>query len=291
MTQLKGVPIDVVRFRLGDFSCVVLCDGNETLTENDVTSMFTKDAERMLAAFRSLDTPLGFSRNILLVETAAKRVLIDTGNGQVDPADPGQFLDHLRTANITPESIDTVVISHYHGDHIGALLDSAGHPTFVNARLIVPKLEHDYWMREDVLAEMDQETATGLRQTFAAYTSGLTLLDSTADIEPGIRYVPALGHSPGHQAVSIESQGARLLHLVDTLHMPIQLNAVDVSAFDFQPDIAIDTRRAMLARTESENLLVLAYHFPFPGLGHVKRTGDLLAWEPYLIPTHSTTKP
>lgn len=170
-------------------------------------------------------------------------------------------------------------------------MDSAGQPTFVNARLVAPKQEHDFWMREDVLAEMDEETASGLRQIFAAYASRLTLLDSPADIEPGIRYVPALGHSPGHQAVSIESQGVRLLHLVDAIHLPIQLNAVDVSAFDFQPDIANDTRRAMLARTEFENLLVLAYHFPFPGLGHVKRTGDLLAWEPYLIPTHSTTKP
>jgi glyoxylase-like metal-dependent hydrolase (beta-lactamase superfamily II) len=282
MTQ---VLTNVVRFRLGDFSCVVLCDGNETLREEDITNMFTNDAERMLAAFRALPTPLGFSRNILLVETGAKRVLIDTGNGQVDPADPGQFLDNLRIANITPESIDTVVITHYHGDHIGGLLDSAGHPTFVNARLVVPRLEHDFWMREDVLAEMDEETATGLRQTFAAYATRLTLLDDTADIEPGIRYVPAVGHSPGHQAVSIESQGARLLHLVDTIHMPIQLNALDVSAFDFQPEIAIDTRRAILARID-ENLLVLAYHFPSPGLGHVKRSGYLLDWEP-----DSTTKP
>jgi glyoxylase-like metal-dependent hydrolase (beta-lactamase superfamily II) len=244
--------------------------------------MFSKDAERMLAAFRTFPTPLGFSRNILLVETGTKRVLIDTGNGHLDPADPGYLFDSLRTANITPESIDTVVISHYHGDHISALLDSAGDPTFVNARLVVPKLEHDHWMREDVLAEMDEETATGLRQTFAAYASRLTLLDDTSDIEPGIRYVPAVGHSPGHQAVSIESQGARLLHLVDAIHMPIQLNALDVSAFDFQSDIAIDTRRAILAQTD-EDLLVMAYHFPFPGLGHVKRKGDLLAWEPYLI--------
>src|SRR5919197_4837946 len=119
MTQLK--PTDVVRFRLGDFSCVVLCDGNETLREEDITSMFTKDAERMLAAFRTLHTPLGFSRNILLVETAAKQVLIDTGNGQVDPADPGHLLNTLRTANITPGSIDTVVITHFHGKHIGRL--------------------------------------------------------------------------------------------------------------------------------------------------------------------------
>jgi glyoxylase-like metal-dependent hydrolase (beta-lactamase superfamily II) len=282
---------DEVRFRLGDFASVVLCDGSATLTEQDITSMFTKDAERMLAEFRALQTPLDFSRNILLVDTPAKRVLIDTGNGQVDPADPGHFLDNLRTANITPESIDTVVITHYHGDHISGLLDRAGHPTFVNARLVVPRLEHDHWMRADVLAEMDLETATQLRQTFAAYASGLTLLDSTAEIEPGICYVPALGHSPGHQAVSLESRGARLLHLVDTLHMPIQLNALDVSAFDFQPDMAIDTRQTMLARPEFEHLLVLAYHFPFPGLGHVKRTGTRLAWEPDRIPTQSTTQP
>lgn len=285
MAQLKRESTDVVRFRLGDFSCIILCDGNETLREEDITNMFANDAERMLAAFRALHTPLGFSRNILLVEAADKRVLIDTGNGQGDPADPGHFLDHLRAANITPESIDTVVISHYHGDHIGGLLDSAGHPTFVNARLVVPKQEHDFWMREEVLAEMDEETSSGLRQTFAAYAPRLTLLDDTADIEPGIRYVPAPGHSPGHQAIRIESQGARLLHLVDTIHMPIQINALDVSAFDFQPDMANDTRRAMLAQTD-ENLLVLAYHFPFPGLGYFKPTGDILAWEPY-----SKTKP
>lgn len=275
MTQ----PANVVRFRLGNFSCVLLCDGNETLREEDIANMFGDDAERMLAAFRALYTPLGFSRNILLLETGEKRVLIDAGNGLTDPADPGQFFDNLLAANITPESIDTIVISHYHGDHIGGLLDSEGNPTFVNARLVVPKLEHDFWMREDVLAEMDEETANGLRQTFAAYASQLTLLDETADIEPGIRYVPALGHSPGHQAINIESQGERLLHLVDAIHMPIQLTALDVSAFDFQPDIANETRRAILAQTD-ESLLTLAYHFPFPGLGYFKRTGDLLAWEP-----------
>lgn len=281
MTQLKDTP---VRFRLGDFSCVVLCDGNETLREEDVVNMLGENAERMLAAFRAFPTPLGFSRNVLLIETGTKRVLIDTGNG-LDPADPGQLLDSLRAANITPESIDTVAISHYHGDHIGGLLGDAGNPIFVNARLVAPKMEHDFWMREEALAKLDEETANGLRRTFAAYASRLTLLDDTEDIEPGIRYVSALGHSPGHQAVSVESRGERLLHLVDAIHMPIQVSALDVSAFDFQPDIANDTRRMILAHAESENPLTLAYHFPFPGLGHFKRTDDILTWEPYPVST------
>ena len=247
--------------------------------------MFNTDAERMLAAFRALPAPLTLRRNILLVDTADKRVLIDTGMGQSDPADPGHLLDRLREENITLESIDTMVITHYHQDHIGGLLDQAGNPTFPKARLVVPAQEHAYWMSEDILADLDASDADRLRQTFAAYAERLILMDDTADIELGIHYVPAVGHSPGHRAVQIESGDARLLHIVDTIHMPIQLNALDAAPFDWQqPDIAIATRRALLARAESENPLLMAYHFPFPGLGCVQRRGDLLVWEPYAIP-------
>jgi glyoxylase-like metal-dependent hydrolase (beta-lactamase superfamily II) len=274
-----------VHFRVGDFLCVALPDVIETLTEADIKNMFTTDTERMLAAFRALTVPLTFCRNILLVETGDKRVLIDSGMGQSDPDDPGHMLDRLRAENITPESIDTVVITHYHQDHIGGLVDHAGNPTFPKARLVVPGQEHDYWMREDILAGVDPSDAARLRQTFAAYAERLTLMNDTADIEPGIHYVPALGHSPGHHAVHIESGDAWLLHIVDTIHMPIQLNALDAAPFDRQqPDIAITTRRVLLARAESENLLLMAYHFPFPGLGYVRRRGDLLAWEPYAVP-------
>lgn len=273
-----------VHFRVGDFSCVSLPDVIETLTEVDIENMFPNDTERMLAAFRALPAPLTFGRNNLLVDTGEKRVLIDSGMGQSDPNDPGHLLERLQAENITLESIDTVIITHYHQDHIGGLLDDAGDLTFPNARLVVPVQEHDYWMREDILAGLDAPDAARLRQTFAAYAERLTLMDDTANIEPGIHYVPAVGHSPGHRAVHIESGEARLLHIVDAIHMPIQLNALDIAPFDWQqPDIAIATRRALLARAESENLLLMAYHFPFPGVGYIRRRGDQLAWEPYPV--------
>jgi glyoxylase-like metal-dependent hydrolase (beta-lactamase superfamily II) len=281
----REMTTEPVHFRLGDFACVSLPDVIETLREEDIKNMFTDDAERMLAAFRALPAPLTFGRNILLVETGEKRVLIDSGMGQSDPNDPGHLLEHLRAENFRPDSIDTVIITHYHQDHIGGLLDQAGNPTFPKARLVVPAQEHDYWMSEDLLAGLDAPDADRLRQTFAAYAERLTLMDDTTDIEPGIRYVPAVGHSPGHRAVQIESGEARLLHIVDAIHMPIQLNALDIAPFDWQQaDLAIATRRALVERAESENLLLMAYHFPFPGLGCVQRRGGLLDWEPYAIP-------
>lgn len=286
MTQMTAPTPESVHFRVGDFSCVALPDLINKATEDDITSIFTTDTERMLAAFRGLSAPyISFCQNILLVETGDKRILIDSGVGQADQDDPGHLLDRLQAENITPESIDTVVISHFHLDHIGGLVDTAGNPTFPKARLVVPSQEHGHWMREDILARIDPSRAARLRQTLAAYAERLTLMDDTSDIEPGIRYVPAPGHTPGHHAVHIESGDARLLHIVDTVHMPIQLNALDASPpFDVQPDIAIATRRALLARAESENLLLMTYHFPFPGLGYVRRRGDLLAWEPYAVP-------
>jgi glyoxylase-like metal-dependent hydrolase (beta-lactamase superfamily II) len=195
------------------------------------------------------------------------------------------LLDRLRAENIAPESIDTVVISHYHRDHIGGLLDNAGNPTFPKARLVVASQEHAHWMREDILAGIDPSRAARLRQTLAAYAEQLTLMDDIADIEPGIRYVPALGHTPGHHAVHIDSGDAWYLHIIDTIHMPIQLNALDAApSFDAQPNIAIAYRRALLARAQSENLLLMTCPFPFPGLGYVRRRGDLLAWELYAVP-------
>src|SRR5574338_498639 len=110
------MPSASVRFRLGDFACVALPDVIETLTEADIKSMFPADTDRWLAAFHAQPGPLTFCRNILLVETGSQRVLIDTGMGPAAPNDPGHLLERLRAENLPPESIDTVVITHYHPD-------------------------------------------------------------------------------------------------------------------------------------------------------------------------------
>jgi glyoxylase-like metal-dependent hydrolase (beta-lactamase superfamily II) len=146
-------------------------------------------------------------------------------------------------------------------------------------------------MSEESLAAMDPERARRLRHALAVYEPRLSLWDSEAEIEPGIRYVPVPGHTPGHRAVSIDSQGARLLHLADMMHVPMQVSAVDaVPKYDSQPELAITTRRAVVEQAEAEQLLVMLYHFPFPGLGHIQRTGNRLAWAPYLAGSADTQR-
>ena len=136
-------------------------------------------------------------------------------------------------------------------------------------------------MSDDTLASINAERADLLRRTFAAYDDRLQIADNSAELLPGVHYVPAYGHKPGQCAVLIESEGERLLHVADAIHTVAQLNEPEsVPKFDFQPEVAIQTRLDLLDRVEQENLKMLAYHFTFPGVGLIRRDGEQRVWIP-----------
>ncbi len=268
-------------FKLGGFDCLVITEAVDPNMEDRIRSVFNRDPEPILQANRALSASQSICRNILLLNTGSQHILIDAGQGDLDPDDPSALLDVLAAQSITPETISTIIITHFDGDHIGGLLDASNQPTFPAARLIVPAPEFAYWMSDDTLASINAARADLLRRTFDAYAERLQIADELAELLPGVRYVPAFGHKPGQCAVLIESEGERLLHVADAVHVVAQLNELEsVPKFDVQPDIAIATRRNLLDRVEQENLLMLAYHFTYPGVGHIRREGDRYVWLP-----------
>lgn len=272
----------VFRFSVGDISCTAFLDASDPVDEAAIAGMFQQHNEPIIDAFRALTVPQRFDISVLLLEAAGKRILIDAGMGDVDPTQLGKLLNGFKTEGITPDSIDTVILSHFHMDHIGGLLQDAGQATFPQARLVVPKAEFDYWMREDFLNTLDTMRASRLRATFIAYAARLVVMTDESDIEPGIHYIAAHGHTPGHSAISITSNGETLLHIVDTAHVPLQIGAPDVVCiYDVQPEAAIANRKTIIEHAIAENLLLQTYHFPFPGLGHIQRVNGLLTWVPY----------
>jgi glyoxylase-like metal-dependent hydrolase (beta-lactamase superfamily II) len=109
-----------------------------------------------------------------------------------------------------------------------------------------------------------------LTTTFDAYRDQLTLWSGDGEIVPGVRYVSALGHTPGHQAIMVESNGERFLHMVDAIHTPMQVILPDVvPRFDSRPEVAVQTRQDLIARVLSEHLRIMTYHFAFPGIGTI----------------------
>ena len=109
----------------------------------------------------------------------------------------------------------------------------------------------------------------------------LDLIEREREILPGIQAVVAPGHTPGHMALLISSRGEHLLYISDTVLHPIHLEQPEWCAtVDFAPDQVVSTRRRILNRASAEKALVLAFHFPFPGLGHIIQKGEVWEWQP-----------
>ena len=161
--------------------------------------------------------------------------------------------------------------------------------TFPNARYHLAAKEWAFWTAPDVDLSPIQLDDTfkerfraAARRHLGAIAGRVALFGPDAEIIPGFRAVAAPGHTPGHSAVLIASDEARLLHAADVFHSA----AFDLAhpewqtAFDHSPGEAVATRRRLLDRASAERTPLMAYHIPFPGLGRVRARGDCYDWEP-----------
>lgn len=222
----------------------------------------------------------------LVIYTGQHRVLVDTGADGMAPT-TGNLIENLRAGGIRPEDIDVVIVTHGHPDHIGGNIDSEGKPAFKNARYVMWKDEWDFWMSKPDLSQMQvdeqikQLLVTFARNNLPPIEGQVDLVEQESEIVPGINAVSAPGHTPGHMAVAISSEGENLLCFSDAAIHPIHLEQPDwYSVFDLAPEQALASKRRLMERAVIEEALVFAFHFSFPGLGHIVQRGEEWQWRP-----------
>ena len=199
-------------------------------------------------------------------------MLVDTGADGLDP-NTGRLLRNLQAVGIGTGDIDTVILTHGHPDHIGGNTDAEGKPTFPKARYVMWKEEWNFWTsgQAETLDE-HEECFAFARKNLLPIQQQLDLIDHEAEIVPGIRAVAAPGHTSGHMAVAISSKGKQLLCISDAFIHPIHIEHPEWhAAIDMAPEQLMNTRRLLLNKAATEKALMLAFHFPFPGVGHVVR--------------------
>lgn len=267
------------KMKLGDFTVAAVTDGifRLPLKEGFITNAKLDEVQKaMEEVFLPKDTlPIPFTP--LLVDTGSKKILIDTGYGEMGPPSAGQLTANLAAAGIDPKAIDMVIISHFHGDHIQGLRSKAGELMFPNAEIAVPAAEWDYWMDDAKMAAAPEGLKAnfqGVRRVFGPNAKDIKRYDAGKEITTGIQAVAAYGHTPGHTTLAIQSGDARLLYLADVTNNPLLLarNPDWSPAFDQDAAAARATRHKMLDMAAQERALVAGYHYPFPAHGHIQKT-------------------
>lgn len=219
----------------------------------------------------------------LVVESQGQRIIVDTcvGNEKDRPTplfDKLQttFFDDLVGAGFGPETIDQVICTHLHVDHVGwntTLVDGAWVPTFPEARYLFGRVEYEHWMANDdssVYGDVMADSVTPIVDAGLA-----TMVESDHSLTDEVFLEPTPGHTPGHHSIRISSGGQQAVVTGDMVHHPIQLHRPEyASSADTDSAAAIKMRRESFARWEADNALVIGTHFSGPGAGHLVAEGD-----------------
>lgn len=274
-------------FTLGDFKCMAVSDG--TFTYPDVSFYKNAPKEQLQKVFQEYDLQsdqITTPYTCLFIDTGEHRILVDTGMGAGVVPSVGNLLNNLQKEGIESTDIDTVIITHGHPDHIGGINNAEGKPAFPNARYKMWKEEWEFWESEPDLKplEVDEHIKEiilmSARKNLPTIKDRLDLVDREIEILPGIRAVSAQGHTPGHMVLDISSSGKHLLCISDTVLSPIHLEKPDWRpVFDLEPEQAADTKRRIFDHAAAEKSMILAFHFPFPGLGYVIKKGNGWQWQ------------
>jgi glyoxylase-like metal-dependent hydrolase (beta-lactamase superfamily II) len=285
----------IYTFKVGDFNCIAVNDGIHTYSPPDfpppATLLFVNaPGDQLKQALRSQNISLEEWTKwespyiCLVVDTGSHLVLVDTGAGALTPA-TGKLIPNLISEGITPGDIDIVVLTHGHPDHIGGNTDSRGNLAFPNARYVILREEWDFWTTDRAEKTLEEHSSEVLLKTargnLPPLRAQIELVEHEAEIVTGIMAIAAPGHTPGHMALSISSGSEQLLCIADVLLHPIHLEHPEwLSVFDLLPEQVVATRRSLLNMAAAGGMLVLAFHFPFPGLGHVVPKDETWRWQP-----------
>ncbi|MGW0886235.1 MBL fold metallo-hydrolase [Streptomyces sp. NPDC002671] len=248
----------------------------------DATKEVLDEASWLRPDFADADVPRLASHSFA-VEAGGLRIVVDTGIGNAKPrANPAwngldtDFLQRLAAAGFPPESVDLVITTHLHTDHVGwntRLSSDDWVPNFPNARYLTSRTEWDHWAATDLdeaRRQMFRDSVTPVRD--AGQYDLVDVPEQGHEVAPGVLLIPVPGHTPGQVAVELRGSDRHALITGDSIHHPVQLSHPHVhSCVDIDPAQAIRTRARLLDTLADTDALLLGTHFPQPTAGTVRR--------------------
>jgi len=272
------------RYKIGSYEVTVVLDGARSWPLDMVRDVTKEDVSAALAAAYLDKDKMTFPYVPIVVNTGAKLVVIDPGLGphlyEQSKGAVGQFHTNLAAAGIDRNAVDTVIISHFHGDHVNGLLTADNKPAFPNAEILVPATDWTFWFDD---ANMSRAPAGSLletnfknnRRVFGALGNKVTHYEPGKELLPGISSVPTPGHTPGHTSHVIASGSDKVFVQADVTLLPALFvrNPDWRPMFDYDAEVAVQTRRKVYDMLAAEKMLLQGFHYPFPGVAYIEKSG------------------
>ena len=271
----------VYRYKVGDIEVSAIHEGiaARPLDDKFVTNAPFAEVQAELQKLFMPTDKLNITFTPLVVKTSQNLAVIDTGFADNGPPSAGNFYANLAAAGIDPKKVDTVIISHFHGDHISGLKLKDGSDAYPNAKIMVPALEWAFWT-DDARASAAPEGMKGafalVKKNLGGLGDRLVRYEHGKDVIPGIAAVEAIGHTPGHTAFTVTSGNGKLFVTSDITNHPglFARNPEWSAVFDMDAAKARETRKKILDMVAAERMQIAMYHAPFPATGFIAKQGS-----------------
>jgi glyoxylase-like metal-dependent hydrolase (beta-lactamase superfamily II) len=271
----------VYKYQIGSIEVTALYDGVWKKAHDPafIKNASVDDTKAALAKAGMTTEYMPIPLTVIVLKVGDKLIMVDSGSGvgQWQPTAvslPG----NMTAAGIDPAKISTILISHFHPDHIFGLMQrSTNAPVYPNAELVVSATEYKWWTepgRVEKLPEARKPLGQRINSAFPGWKN-FRLVEGEKEVAPGIRLVNAPGHTPGHSAFLVSSGNQQLMISNDTAYVPALLapHPEWQGAYDQDGPLAVETRRKLIDRVIADKIAICGAHFPFPGAGTFTKDG------------------
>jgi glyoxylase-like metal-dependent hydrolase (beta-lactamase superfamily II) len=283
-----GPGTGVYKYKIGSVEVTALYDGIWKKPHDPafIKNASVEDTKAVLANAGMTTEYMPIPLTVIVLKAGDKLIMVDSGSGvgQWQPT-AVELPGNMKAAGIDPAKISTILISHFHPDHIFGLMEKGTNaPIYPNAELVVNATEYKWWTepgRVEKLPEARKALGNRIQSVFPTWKN-FKLVEGEQEVAPGIRLVNAPGHTPGHSAFLLASGNQQLMISNDAAYVPALLapHPEWQGAYDQDGPMAVETRRKLIDRVIADKVAICGAHFPFPGAGSFAKDGAGYAFTP-----------